>query len=106
MTTSNQIKINNKVVTSFIELKNELHGDGQDSGTLIGNILIDDEKFFVKKHWSYSGGFPVFSDEKINNQVGKIVLDNDKSYCEGKNQDLYDYRGQIKGDAEIEFIKN
>ena len=96
------ITIKGKAVNSFIELKNALHPDGQGSGTLEGVVTIDSKDFFVRKHWSYSGGFPVYDG---NIQVGEIVLDGGTSYCEGKHQTLYDAQGREKGDAVIEYIE-
>lgn len=97
-----QISINGKEVTTFQELKGLLHPDGQSSGTLVGNVNIDGEDFFIRKHWSYSGGFPVYDGD---NQVGEIVLAGGKSYCEGKYQELYDEKGKIKSDAKLSYIK-
>lgn len=84
-------------LTHYSQVLRELHPDGQGSGTAEGTLLIGDIPVFVRKHWSYAGGFP-FSSEIL---VGEIVLDGGASYCEGERQELFDEKGFRIKDAEL-----
>ena len=98
----NTIEIKNNPVSTFSELKSNLHPDGQGSGTLEGWVKVNGSDYFVRKHWSYSGGFPMFTDDTVGTQAGEIILDGGKAYCEGRNQTLYNNQGQRINDADLE----
>lgn len=84
-------------ITTFTELKECLSFDSQGSGTLEGYVLVDECKIFIRKHWSYSGGFPFFDSK--GEHIGEIVLNDNLYYCEGKYCILYDEKGYCREDA-------
>lgn len=100
-------KLSGTLIESFSELKKALSPDGQDSGTLEGWVLLNNEKVFVHKHWSYSGGFPFYKTDNIVDNIGEIILNDGVFYCEGENQCLYNKMGLQEDDAElsIKFIE-
>jgi hypothetical protein len=59
-------------VTTIQELKKSLFADGQGSGTLEGWIDFEGQKFFVRKHWSYDGGYPAYFDEACTQDAGEF----------------------------------
>jgi hypothetical protein len=61
-----------KTVSTYRELKSELNADGQGSGTVEGWVEFEGKKMFIRKHWSYDGGFPAYTDETISNCIGEL----------------------------------
>ncbi len=59
-------------VRTIQELKTNLGGDGQESGTVQGWVNFEGNALFVRKHWSYSGGFPAYEDESCTEDVGEF----------------------------------
>lgn len=88
-------------VTTIKELQNALSEDGQESGTMQGWIIFEGQKMFVRKHWSYQGGFPVYSDETINTLIGLLKRDGEafKYELHGVPQ----YRHGVKSWPEYDF---
>jgi hypothetical protein len=64
-----------KKVSTYRELKKHLQSDGQESGTLCGFIEFQGNKMYVRKHWSYDGGFPCYSDETCLEPAGELFPD-------------------------------
>lgn len=62
-------------VSTYRELKKALKPDGQESGTICGFIQFEEKKIYVRKHWSYDGGFPCYSDEDCLQSVGELFPD-------------------------------
>jgi hypothetical protein len=60
-------------VKTFQELKNALGTDEQGSGTQCGWVVFNNQKIYVRRHWSYSGGFPVYLDEACLFFLGELV---------------------------------
>lgn len=94
----NQITINGKSVNSFLELIS-IGTDNQGSGTIQGTINIDGNDYLMRKHWSYSGGFPIFNIKNQNELVGELIIDNNESYYENGN--IYDKYGNVKSSDDI-----
>lgn len=63
-------------INTYRELKKSLKADGQGSGTIEGWIEFEGVKMFVRKHWSYDGGFPAYTDETISNCIGELFTTN------------------------------
>jgi hypothetical protein len=64
-----------KNVTTYRELKSACHPDGQGSGTIQGWIEFEGKPMFIRKHWSYDGGFPAYTDESISSCIGELIPD-------------------------------
>ena len=59
-------------VNTYQELRESLNGDGQGSGTKQGWVIFKGQKLFVRKHWSYEGGYPVYTDESSSTSIGEL----------------------------------
>lgn len=61
-------------VSTIQQLKASLTGDGQESGTQQGWVIFEGQKLFVRRHWSYSGGYPVYRDADMQHSVGELQV--------------------------------
>lgn len=98
-----KIEINGTEVKTAFELMQQLKSDGQGSGTRHGYVTIDDERLWVRKHWSYAGGFPLCSDDSLSDNRGELILE-DGAYIEGNGSGsswIADKMGRKIGDAAI-----
>lgn len=60
-------------ITTFSELRDCLGTNNQGTGTECGWIFFEETKMYVNRHWSYSGGYPVYKDETCLVEVGELV---------------------------------
>ena len=71
-----------KNVKTYQELKKALGTDEQGSGTQCGWIIFNGQKMYVRKHWSYSGGFPAYKNEDMDESIGELFGGKDYfEYC-------------------------
>lgn len=57
------------------QLQSELFSDPSNYNTKLGWIEFNGQKMFVRKHWSYEGGYPCYSDQECLNELGELVID-------------------------------
>lgn len=89
-------------ITLFSELREVLGTDGQGSGTECGWIVFNNQRMYVRRHWSYSGGYPVYTDETClvelgeletpenNNEWFPVIIDGVAQKCKHGIYPLYD----------------
>ena len=61
-----------KEVSTILELKAALHGEDQNYKTRCGWVLFHGKKYYVRKHWSYDGGYPAYYDENCTQDAGEF----------------------------------
>ena len=61
-----------KTVSTFQELKSALHGEDQNSNTRCGWIIYNGKQMYIRKHWSYEGGYPAYEDEACTIDIGEF----------------------------------
>jgi hypothetical protein len=68
-------------IKTFSELRKALGTDGQDSGTECGWIVFNNQELYVRRHWSYGGGYPIYLDEACLYSFGKLqASENDNDW--------------------------
>lgn len=59
-------------INTLQELKKALHGESQNDNTRCGWVMFNGQKLYVRKHWSYDGGYPVYTDETCTTSIGEL----------------------------------
>jgi len=84
--------LSGEVITSKEDLFSWMTGDGQGSGSSIGNFLINGEKQTIYKHWS---------NEYISIQDFKTTID---LVSDNEQKTIKTYGTNIIGEIEIKYI--
>jgi hypothetical protein len=94
-----------ETVTTYRELRKQLTADGQGSGTAQGWIIFNGVKMFVRKHWSYDGGYPCYADENCVDCLGELFKNYETSRDYVVNgvviKDIHNYRDLL--DFDLKF---
>jgi len=93
-----------EAITTFSELRKALGTDSQGSGTECGWITFEAKKVYVRRHWSYSGGYPIYEDESclvelgefVNGEWFPIIIDGVQQKCYHGVYDAYDCKLSLK----------
>ncbi len=95
-------------ITLFSELRATLGTDSQGSGTECGWVMFNNQNLYVLRHWSYSGGYPVYFDEACLYPLGEfespeddkewfpVVVDGVAQKCKHGIYPLYDCKILLK----------
>lgn len=96
-----------KSVITIQELKKALYGESQNYKTRCGWIEFEGRRIYVRKHWSYDGGFPAYADERCVHPIGELFAITESAFpyvIDGKVQCQHNVSDWIIYDFKLKFV--